>query len=264
MKAKEKPRYLSLVFALVGTFVIAGCIVIPVRTRTIIQDPAGQKQSLPKLLIAPGTTTRQQVEQGYGAFSIDTGTPNLFWGRFRKSAWYVFAGAGGYGGAAATGGRTWGTYNLLVRFDSEGNVKASEVVHDKELVKHFIAMSNGNELATLDFSQSICVGGAQVGITSAPGTSIALQLSASNVVITRQKPNTTFKRKPKPRPPEVVTLPLSEITGIRVDGYSDQANEIPITVSFSHKTKLGKQITFRAVPSAVLTLVRWQQRRGKE
>ncbi len=260
MKVTEKQRFLSLVFTVLCVLVIAGCFVIPVRTRTVTQDPAGQKQSLPKLLITPGTTTRQQVEQEYKAFSIDTGTPNLFWGRFRKSAWYVVAGVGTGPGTA---GRTWGTFNLLVRFDPDGNVKTSEVVHDKELVKHFVAMSDGNEFAALDFSKPICVGGVEGPLTIAPETYVDLQLSASDVVITRQKPNTRSKREPKLRPPEAVRLPLSEITGVRVL-YSDQANEIPIIVGFSHKTKLGKQIIFKPEPSAVLTLVRWQHQGGRK
>jgi hypothetical protein len=47
---------------------------------------------------------------------------------------------GGPGGAIAGGGRTWETYNLLVSFDSDGNVTNSETVHDKQLIDRFIAM----------------------------------------------------------------------------------------------------------------------------
>lgn len=88
-------RSLHVGLALLCVLPAAGCIVVPVRTKTVIQNPAGHKEPFPQLAIVPGRTTREQVEEQYKSFAVDSGAPNLFWGRFRKSSWAVFVGVGG-------------------------------------------------------------------------------------------------------------------------------------------------------------------------
>ena len=139
MKLTKMHRSLSLLLMLGCVFLATGCI-IPVRTTTAVQNLTGQKQPLPKEAIVPGRTTREQIEQEYKSFAIDSGAPSLLWGRFRKSQWAVLWGVCARYGAPGCAGAdcAWGTYNLLVSFDSEGHVKTSETVRDKELVDRFV------------------------------------------------------------------------------------------------------------------------------
>ncbi len=253
MKLTKMHRSLSLWLMLGCVFLATGCI-IPVRTKTVIQNPTGQKASLPRLEIVPGQTAREEVEGHYKEFAVDSGASNLFWGRFRKSKWAVFYGVGGYGGAAVGGGRTWGTYNLLVSFDANSTVKTSELIRDKELVDRFVTMCQEQDFPVLGLSQPVKTGGM---LMHALKTSVDLQLSASDVVVTISKARFVHKQW-QPQPPEIITVPLTQIAGIKV-GFTEDAFEIPITLEFAEKTRFGRHIRFTAVPGAVLTLVRWQQ-----
>ena len=146
------------------------------------------------------------------------------------------------------------TYNLLVSFDSDGNVRNSEIVHDKELIDRFIAMCKGKVLPELDLAQPVYIGGMLEAETH-----VDLQLSSRNVVITREKPPRRVHKKMEAQLPEVITVSAADVTGIKV-GYDQEPYELPVTLQFAQKTKFGKHISFIAAPNAVLMLVRWRQR----
>lgn len=270
MNWSKAGRSLCVGLALLCVLTAVGCIVVPVRTKTVIQNPAGLKEPFPKLAIVPGTTTREQVEEQYKSFAVDSGDPNLFWGRFRKSSWAVFVAVGGNGGAAGGGARTWGTYNLLVSFDSRGNVKTFEIVRDKELLDRLVRMYKEHDFSPLDLSQHVSVSGtlnqrsdifapAAWQQAHSPGTWwVDLQLSESGLIVTKHKPDRIVRKKPLPQPPEIVTVPFVQIADISVR-YTEDVNEIPVTLRFAEKTALGKHVSFNVAPSALLTLVRWQQ-----
>jgi len=245
-------RLLSLCLASLCSLGAAGCIILPIRTPTVIQNPNGEKQLLPRFALVPGVSTRQQVEDEYKAFSVDSGAPNLFWGRFRKSQWYFIVAVGGLGAADVGGGRTWGTYNILVTFDRDGSVKTSEIVRDSQLIDRLVAMHNNHEFPPFDFSQPVTAGGWS---GPAPSTTFDLDLSPGGVVVTRRKPGRVVHKVLQPRPPEVFQIPLAQIAVIKT-GYTEDANAIPVTIRFAEKTQLGTHVSFVTRPAGLLTLVR--------
>jgi hypothetical protein len=118
-------------------------------------------------------------------------------------------------------------------------------------------MCKEGAFSALDLSQPLNTSG-----MLAVGIRFDLQLSANGVVVTREKPPKRIHKKFEPQPPEVITVPKADIKGISV-GYNQESHEIPITLQFARKTRLGKHISFRAEPSALLMLVRWQQQMEK-
>jgi hypothetical protein len=232
-----------------------GCLVLPIKTGTHIQNPTGGKDKLPKFAIVPGQTTREEVEQQYQAFRMDSGVPNLFWARFRKSTWAMVWAVGGYGGATGGGGRMWGTFNLMVRFDENGKVVASDLVQDKELLAHLQTLCTEKNFPTLDLSQPARVGGEQAYL---PGAPVELQLLPDSVVIKKSLPDRKVHKRWVPQPPVITTIPSSDVTGISAR-YAEEVRTVPLNIKFSKKTTVGKSISFNVLPADVLTLVRWQQ-----
>jgi len=251
IRGKNLAAMVSCVTVLAAT-VMVGCIVVPIKMKTRVEGPAGTKQTLPKEALAPGTTTRQQVEEMYKGFAVETDIPNFLWGRFRKSSWAViFAAGGGYGGAVAGGGRTWEVHNLLITFDSNGIVKSVESVPDKQLQKHLMTAAKELGAPPLDLSDPINTGG-----TLPQERALDLELTERALTARLHVPWYN-KKKPEP-PPKVVVVPVEQIESVVVGKwYDDKSTELGVTLHFDQKTKLGKSITFSAGPNEGLTLLRW-------
>ena len=203
MISNQLRRRLFLTSILLSTFSTTGCLVLPIKTGTHIQNPTGEKDTLPKFAIVPGQTTRGQVEEQYKAFAVDSGVPNLFWARFRKSTWAMFWGVGGYGGAAAGGGRMWGAFNLLVRFDQNGTVASSDVVQDKDLLARLRSLCAEKDFPALDLSQPTHVNGVQVYVLNSP---VEFQLTEGTIMVRRYLPDRKVHKRWVPQPPVIASF----------------------------------------------------------
>ena len=255
MISKRLRPYLIASAILLSTLFTTGCLVLPIKTGTHIQNPSGEKDKLPKFAIVPGQTTREEVEQQYWAFRTDSGVPNLFWARFRKSTWAMVWAVGGYGGATGGGGRMWGSFNLLVRFDENGKVVASDLVQDKDLLARLQTFCAQKDFPTLDLSQPVQVNGEQVYVFNEP---VEFQLTENTVVVRRYLPNRKVHKRWVPQPPVIASFSASEVTGISAR-YAEDARTVPLNIRFSRKTPVGKGVSFNTEPADALTLVRWQQ-----
>jgi hypothetical protein len=255
MASQKTHHWLALLVALFSVMFATGCLVVPIKTGTHIQNVSGKKDALPKFEIVPGKTTRQQVEEQYKTFALDSGAPNLFWGRFRKSTWAMVAGVGGYGGGTAGAGRMWGSFNLLVGFDSNGSVKTLDTVQDKDLFGRLQTMCKEHDFAAFGPSPPVKLKAWQV---TRPYTPVELLLSEGGIKIIKHRPDRKIHKEWVVQPPLVAFLAASEIPGIKVDP-SDNLDYIPVTLRFTGKTPVGERLSFTALPSSVVTLSCWQQ-----
>jgi hypothetical protein len=235
MKKNRCP--LAFLLALWCAFSLVGCIPVPVRMTTVITDPSHQKQSLPDDPPIPGKTTRQQVEQQYEAFAVESGVPNLFWGRFRKSSWALAA------------DRVWSDHNVLVSFDSNGIVKSFDTVPDSELLDHLVSLCKAQAIPPLDLSTPVHIGG-----VAELNNRVDVQLFYTGLEVTRPRPSRNPPKRPKPS--ETITIPSVQLTGIEV-GFTGEFRPILVILKLSEKTIFGKRLVFEVEPHMVLTLARW-------
>lgn len=209
--------------------------------RTVITDPSLHQQSLPDDPPIPGKTTRQQVEQEYKVFAVESGVPNLFWGRFRKSS---FA-------APPATGRVWSVQNLLVSFDSNGIVKSFDIVPDTKLLDHLASLYKAQAIPSLDLSTPVPIGG-----EAEFHYHVDVQLSSAGLEVTRPRPSRNPPKRPKPN--ETIAIPSVQFAGIEI-GFSEEPLPIEVILRLSEKTIFGKHIFFKAEPHMVITLVRWRE-----
>jgi hypothetical protein len=238
---------------LLGAAATSGCVV-PVKMKNRIEGPAGTKEGLSKEVLVPGTTTRREVEERYKGFAVDTGIPNLFWGRFRQSSWAVVFGVAGYAGAATGGGRKWNVRNLLITFDDDGTVRSSEVVLDEEFQDRW--MTSLAELAAppLDLSRTVKIDGLPPDLgTYAP--TIDPELTSSGVVVTSHP---YWISKKAPPLPKVAGLSLARIESLTVgQGHARESVRMGVVLRFTGKTPVGRRLAFWVEPKAAPVLVRW-------
>src|SRR5215469_6634127 len=100
---RHRPSAIRLLLLVPASVALSGCLVVPIKMRTIDQTEAGKRTAEPATDIVPGVTTREQVEQKFHDIAVDSGDPQLFLGQFRKSGWAIVYAAGGPGGATGGG-----------------------------------------------------------------------------------------------------------------------------------------------------------------
>ncbi len=132
MSRIERP----LTILLVVSALMAGtsCIVVPMRVPTKTRGIAGAEQKTDLSFLAQGRTRREEVLEKLKGVNAGVPSERLFWGRWATSSWGIFAGVGGYGGAAAGAEREWGAHNVFVIFDQNGVVQSLRSTGDKEVV----------------------------------------------------------------------------------------------------------------------------------
>ena len=237
MRHEKNRCSLALLLALWFAFSLVSCIPLPVRMKTVVTDQAHKQQSLPDDPPIPGKTTRQQVEQEYKAFAVDSGVPNLFWGRFRKSSW------------AVPPDRVWSIENLLVSFDSNGIVKSFDTVSDTKLLEQIARLCKAQAIPPLDLSTPVHIGG-----VAELNYRVDVQLFYTGLEVTMPRPSRNPPKKPKPD--ETITIPSVQLTGIEI-GFTGESQPILVILKLSENTIFGKRIGFEAEPHMVLTLARW-------
>ncbi len=247
---------LLLSVVLPGAMAISGCVV-PIKMKNRVEGPAGAKVGLSKEALIPGTTTRQDVEQRYKDFAVDTGIPNLFWGRFRESSWAVIWGvAGSGGGGAAGGGRKWNVRNLLVAFNDDGTVRSAEVVPDEEIQDRLVKAVAALAAPSQDLSQPVKVRGLPPEPREVGAGTIELELTPAGVVVTKY-PYWTSK-KMAPPPPKVATVPLERLESLTFGrGHAHEAARLGVALRFRGKTAVGRRLTFWVQPEVAPILARW-------
>lgn len=127
------PRLTCLFMLISGCALLAGCLMVPVRTPKAIKGPEGSIKKLDMKFLAPGSTSRAEVLDKLGAVNAAPGYDRFLWARWKQSAWAVAWMVGSYGGGAAGANRMWGSENLLVSFDDDGKVKEYRRVSDGKL-----------------------------------------------------------------------------------------------------------------------------------
>lgn len=235
----------AVVMMLLCSHLFAGSRECHLRGKSV-RTPSGLHERLPTETPVIGKTTRQQVQAQYHAFAVESGLPDLFWGRFRKSRWLNFE-------------RVWDTYNLLILFDSSGLVKSCDTVPEEKLIDRFGAMYKKQSFPTLDLSQPINVSGLSayvpVQLHQTTAVPVNLQLSSGGMLVVIQKsssdkrlPNSSFK------------VPAAQVSfHTCCEPSTHPASEIAIELMFSKKTIVGKSMYFTAEARVTLTLVRWLQ-----
>jgi hypothetical protein len=225
---------------------LCSCIVVPMKTPTLIKNSAGEKVPLPHDALIAGVTTREQVEQQYKSFAVDCGTPHLFWGRFQKSTWAM---AGGMFGAGAGASRMWGGFNLLATFDDNGILKYSETLPDKELVSRFVTMRKQLIFPALEQGQPIDVTGTPEFPWLPPAE---FQLSATEILVSMDRQVSAKKQKHVS-----LAIPIAQVLSVQLGSTGEDKGDIHVELLLSEKTAFGKHIHFQAKPEGALTLVRW-------
>ncbi len=245
-----------LCLAVLGAMAGPGCVV-PVKMKNRVEGPAGAKVGLPKEALVPGTTTRQEVEERYRDFAVDTGIPNLFWGRFRESGWAVIWGVAGAGGGGAAGGRRkWNVRNLLVTFNEDDTVRSSEAVLDEEIQDHLVKAVAVLAAPSLDLSQPVKVSGLPPEPREVGAGTIELALTPAGVVVTKY-PYWTSK-KMAPPPPKVATVPLERLESLTFgQGHAHEAARMGVVLRFRGRTEVGRRLTFWVKPEVAPILARW-------
>ncbi len=135
---------------------LAACVV-PVRVPTHNLGPRGDEGKSDLSFLHIGQTTRSDVLDKLAW--MDTGYRNdrLFLGRWSGSSWAIAWAIGGYYAAEGGVDRTYGTHNLVIRFDQKGIVAEFYPVPDSKLSQEFASWLKRGEEAPLDLTTPIQV-----------------------------------------------------------------------------------------------------------
>jgi hypothetical protein len=227
---------------------LTGCLITPpIRTTTAIKTKAGDKQTIPKLAPVVGVSTREQVNEQYHAFAVNSGMPNVFLGQFNKSSWAMTAGvlyAGGFDG------RMWNENSILATFDERGVVKTFEILPNKKVFARFVQMQQVGMFPRLDLSQPVPLTGSMIGIES--DNLVTMELSTAGLTIGRNSagPEVPLPISISSRQP--FFIPIANLTSVH-------AIKGGVQFDLPEETVYGKQINFYAPIGEVLTFVRWYE-----
>jgi hypothetical protein len=234
-------------------FAVTGCVVFPMKATTRVQGAGGcsEKERLPKEAPVLGKTTRQEVDEGYRCIAVETGTPGLFWGRFRKSDWMVIIAAGGYGTGAVGGFRVWGMNNLLMSFSADGTVTKMETIDDARLLERLRALLKEQGGPPLDLTQPASV----VGWYGKGNSRVTLDLKAGEMVVT-EKPLPKSWKKAAP-PAKSANVPVAEISEVMFGWGGSKDLAVGTEIRLVGKTGVGERVVFKTEPAMALRLARW-------
>ena len=250
----------ALCVALVVASATTACVAVPLRVKTRVEDPSGVERALPKAAVAPGATTRAEIEARYKSFAVDAGVQNLFWGRFRQSSWAVgwafFNPLDVYDDMISSGlTRTWGVYNLLVTFDPSGIVRGSALVPEEELHARLARATTEAGAPPLDLSQPLLVENL-VPDRSDRIRAIEVQLNGTALAVMKYPP---WKSRETPAPlPVSALVPVDQIDRLVVGGRgTDEPGSVKVEIRFNGRTDVGRSVTFSAEPRWAAVIVRW-------
>jgi hypothetical protein len=253
-----------LAVALPAAMATWGCVPVAFPMTTRIEDPAGAKKSLPAEPIVPGRTTRREIEERYRPFTVETGIPGLYWGRFRRSTW-----GGGLVGFPTGGARAWSVANVLVSFGPDGTARRSVDVGEKQLLTNMTEMLAESAAPASGRFQTTALEGQSAdheGPDGRPRTfaeKVEVALTESGVAVTRYRWGdwSGGDLRPETLHPTVAVASFEQIAGVRslpddpeLDGYSK------LTFTFTSKTAVGDHVTMRVTTDEMLATARWLAR----
>ena len=258
-------RYPALAFRLLllflASFTLAGCLVVPIKMRTLQQTAAGQRTLVPSAPIVPGTTSWQDLQVQYEDIAVDSGDPDLFLAQYRTSGWALVYGVGGLGAAQVGGGRLWDEIDIVATFDKEGLVKTFDQVPERQLGERIAQMQKRGQLSELNFTAPVRLNGQKTLVADTP-VQIDLSLRDLNIQVTPPA------KKKKAPPPLIATLTAAQIAKLDLEAQDQWAPDAfrtrPFTVmlKFSASTAIGKKLQVDLEPADALTLVRWLAQQG--
>ena len=240
---------------------LTGCLIAPIKMRTLTKDPAGNRALVPSDVPIPGKTTREQIEEKFQTFEMESGEPALFWGHFEKSSWALAWVVGSYTGGYAGGERLWSEYEILATFDENDIVRSFDVFPQKTMVQRVANLQKLGLLPPLDLSTQIELDGAKV-IPSF--MHVTLELSSDELKATVRHPEPKPSKKPKKaKPPVIASIPVAQIVGISIESQNrDPARPFSLGLKFSQKTPVGKSLNVFLTARDSLTVIRWYEQQS--
>lgn len=234
-RTKQRAATLLVVLVLMAS---TSCIVVPMRVPTKTRGIAGAEQKTDLSFLAPGKTTREEVLEKLKG--VDAGVPSerLFWGRWSTSSWGVFAGVGGYGGAAAGAEREWGAHNVFIVFDENGVVQSVRPTGDKEVVRTLVEVLK--QVPPSDPEDAGPVDGSHVHASG--NRAMTIHLSAGQM---------DFREPSQPK--HSATIPWTDVRRITDIGLvgrpvGDDPNFVGVVVELGKKTAAGKALKLQVGP----------------
>jgi hypothetical protein len=242
---------LSATLTLLLALFCCGCIIVPIRARTLTRGAStetNQKVSLD--FIRSGVTTQQEVVQTLGWMDTGVNEKQLFVGRWCDSRWGVFWGAAGYYNAAMGWNRKWNQHNLLVEFDATGLAQHFQVVPDKQLAAALSSWAGKSQDNPLDLSTPIEVL-TSVNRASRPDAPFTDRLLLGSDSFERHELQGKGKRK------HDFSIPPSQIRSLSlspwISGTGPDPGSMLLTFHFISKTPAGKKLTIGTkIPTVVL------------
>lgn len=244
------------------SIMLAGCLVVPIKMRTLTQTAAGQRTLAPTTTsVVAGTTAWPDLQLQYKDIAVDSGDPDLFLAQYRTSGWALVYGVGGLGAAQVGGGRLWQDIDILATFDGEGMVKTFEQIPERQLRERITEMQKSGQLAELNFTAPVRLNGQKTFWADTP-VQIDLSMEDMSIQVTR------LAKKKAPPPPLTATLTAAQIAKLELESQENWSPDIfrtrPFTVrlKFSRSTAIGKKLWVDLEPAEALTLVRWLAQQG--
>ena len=252
---RQRPSAFRLLPLVLVSAALSGCIIVPVKMRTIDQTAAGKRTPEPAADIVPGTTTREQFEQQFHDIAVDSGDPNLFFGQYRKSGWAVVYGFGGLGAATAGGGRVWCEFDILATFDDSGHVKTFDRVVERKFAARLTELQQQGLLSQLDFDSPVTITGRQILLRD---LSVKIELLRDRMNVEVDRP----KKKHKSQPPMTASYSAGEVKKLGIDTYGGiqpgfRARPFTAQIKFTAKSAIGSAVSMYLEPCDAILLMRW-------
>lgn len=253
---------MTLAPILLAALAMSACVPVAFPTTTRIEDKWRKEKKLPAAPIVPGRTTRAEVEDRYAAFTIETGIPDLYWARFRRSTW-----GGGVVGYPTGGGRAWSVANVLVSFGPDGTARRSVDAGEKQLLPDMIGMLAESAVPSAGGFEPVAIEGWSTELKGPDGRprafsdAVGVDLTERGVVVTRHPWGDMLDGGHWQRPPIVATVPFAQIARVQsVPGDPDSPESLTIKFSFKAKTAVGDHLTIDVSTNAIPPTARWLAR----
>lgn len=230
----------------IATMAAAGCVIVPMKLPTRLEESVGgRKMTLPMGAIVPGTTTREEIGQRFGAIAVDSGVPGLYWGRFQKSTWGL-----GFGTLLPApyvgGGRVWRVANLLVTFDDHDRVRSFAVAREEELQARLAGAVAAVGAPPLRLSEALEVRDVS---GRAARHDVVLTPTAITVTTTRYHSGTVER--------SVATVSLKLVERLQVGAGGEDLTGTEMQIRFSKRTEAGRKVALLVAPGSATAIVRW-------
>ena len=228
-----------------GCALLAGCLMVPVRTPKAVKGPDGSIKKLDLKFLAAGSSSRAEVLNKLGVVNAAPGFDRFLWARWKQSAWAVAWMVGSYAGGYAGANRMWGSENLLVLFDREGKVKEYRRISDGKLAKELRAVLKDEP--PLPREPAFLSAEHRHHHTGFSGVEITLK---PDVVQFREPGNSTHSF-------DVLPSAIASLDSALHDVDVANVMDVEETIHFRNKTAVGDKISLRMHTEDFVILLRY-------